>query len=181
MIIGIAGTLGAGKGTVVKHLTEARGYKHYSVRKFLLDEIARRGMPTTVRDNMSIVGNDLRAKHGSSYIFEQLFKQAHEAGGDAVLESVHTMGEADFLRSQGAQIWGVDADIKIRYERILKRESETDHVTFEKFLEDNNREIANDDPARHNIRKVIDSADVKLTNNGTQEELFQQVDRALAH
>ncbi len=178
MIIGIAGTLGAGKGTVVKYLIETRGFKHFSARKFLLDEIARRQLPTA-RDNMSAVANDLRAMHGPGYIVEQLFLQAEAAGGDAVIESVHAVGEAEFLRTHGARLWGVDADIETRYERIVKRESETDHVSFEKFVEDNDREIASDDPNRHNIRKVIDMADQVFLNNGTPEALFQQVEIAL--
>ena len=179
MIIGIAGTLGAGKGTVVKYLLETRGFRHYSARKFLLTEITRRDLPAAVRDNMSLVANDLRSKYGAGYIIEQLFEQAQKAGGDAVIESLHTQSEAEFLKSNKALVLGVDADIKTRYERILKRESETDHVTFEKFLEDNKREIASDDPKKHNIQKVIDMADVKLTNNGTPEELFLQVEETL--
>jgi dephospho-CoA kinase len=179
MIIGIAGTLGAGKGTVVKHLIETRGFKHYSARKFILDEIAKRGLATTVRDNMSLVANDLRAAHGSGYIIEQLFAQAQQNGGNAVIESLHTPGEARFLREHGGQIWGVDADIRKRYERIVKRESETDHVSFEKFVEDNHREIASVDPTKHNIRKVIEMADKVFYNDGTQEELRAQVMKAL--
>lgn len=178
MIIGITGTLGAGKGTVVSYLVKTRGFSHHSARTFLLAEIARRGLPTA-RDNMSMVANDLRAKNGASYIIEQLYVQAMAVGGDAVIESLHEVAGAEFLKAHGAQVWGVDADIKTRYERILKRESETDHVSFEKFVEDNNREIASDDPKKHNIRKVIEMADIKLTNDGTPEELFAQVEAAL--
>ena len=39
LIIGITGTLGAGKGTVVEYLVEKKGFDHYSVRAFLLKEI----------------------------------------------------------------------------------------------------------------------------------------------
>lgn len=178
MIIGITGTLGAGKGTVVKYLIEQRGFKHYSARKFLTEEIARRGLPV-VRDTMSVVANDLRATHGPWYIAEQLLAQVEASGGDAVIESLHAVGEARFLREHGAQIWGVDANIQKRYERIVKRDSETDHVTFEKFVEDNHREISSVDPAKHNIRKVIEMADTVFFNDGTQEELFAQVEKAL--
>ena len=42
IIIGITGTLGAGKGTIVEYLVGKKGFKHYSVRE-LLSEIIRAG------------------------------------------------------------------------------------------------------------------------------------------
>ena len=35
--IGITGTLGAGKGTIVDYLIEKRGFVHYSVRAFITE------------------------------------------------------------------------------------------------------------------------------------------------
>lgn len=40
IIIGITGTLGAGKGTVVEYL-KTKGFKHFSVREFLTQEIKK--------------------------------------------------------------------------------------------------------------------------------------------
>ena len=54
LIIGITGTLGAGKGTVVEYLVEKQGFDHYSVRSFLLKEINRRGMPEN-RDSICLL------------------------------------------------------------------------------------------------------------------------------
>ncbi|MEJ0053578.1 MAG: AAA family ATPase [bacterium] len=179
MILGIAGTLGAGKGTVVEYLVEEQGFTHFSVRNFLWEEVDRRGLPR-VRDNLSIVANDLRAKHGAGYITGELLKRAQSYGADVIIESLHTLGEANFLREHGAIILGVDADVRARYERIRKRGTETDQVSFEKFVEDNEREIASNDPAKHNIRAVIDSADFTITNDGTLEELHKQIDRILS-
>jgi len=179
MIIGVTGTLGAGKGTVVQYLVEQKGFTHFSVRNFLWEEVDRRGLPR-VRDNLSLVANDLRAQHGASYIVEELYKRAQSYGADVIIESLHTIGEAEFLRKNGATIFGVDADIKVRYERITKRGTETDQVSYEKFVEDNEREIASTDPAKHNIQAVVSFADFKFMNNGTLDELHAQIDRALA-
>ena len=174
MLIGIAGTLGAGKGTVVEYLKE-KGFAHYSVREFLWQEVDRRGLKR-VRDNLSIVANDLRAQGGAEHIIKEIYKQASQESQSAIIESLHTMGEANFLRENQAIIFGVTADIKVRYERIKLRGTETDDLSFEKFVEDNNREIASDDPSQHNIQAVIDSADYKITNNGTLEDLHAQID-----
>ena len=70
--IGITGTLGAGKGTIVDYLIKNKGFVHYSVRSFITEEINRRGLPVN-RDSMTMVGNDLRAQHSPSWIVEQLY------------------------------------------------------------------------------------------------------------
>ncbi len=177
MIIGITGTLGAGKGTVVEYL-KTKGFKHYSASGFIKEEIIRRGLPVN-RDTMSEVANDLRAKRGAAYIIEELFLRAQKEEGDCVIEAIHEVAGAEFLKSHGAVMIGVDADLKTRYERIYKRGSEKDHVTFEKFVEDNKRETESTDPAKHNIAKVMEVADIVVTNNTTQAELFAQVEAAL--
>ena len=78
IIIGITGTLGAGKGTIVEFLLDKKGFSHFSVRAFITEEIIRRGLPVN-RDSMVQVANDLRAKHTPSYIVEQLFDQANRS------------------------------------------------------------------------------------------------------
>ena len=85
-IIGITGTLGAGKGTIVDYLINHYGYKHYSVRGYLIEEAKRRGLEIN-RDTFVVVANDLRANHSPSYIVDELYKQAEAAGDNAIIES----------------------------------------------------------------------------------------------
>jgi dephospho-CoA kinase len=180
MIIGIAGTLGAGKGTVVKHLVERYGFQHQSARAFIVEELDRRGLPP-IRDNMSWVADELRTTHHPGYIVEQLYERAKESGRDAVIESLHALGEASNLREKGNFILlGVDADRRIRYERIQLRGSTTDSVTYEKFVEDEEKELRSDDPRTHNIFGLIQAADYVINNNGTPEALAEEVDRFMA-
>ena len=96
-----------------------------------------------------------------------------------MIESIRTLAEGTFLKSHGAPLWAVDADVHKRYERITKRMSETDQISFEKFVADEKREWDNTDPTKQNLKGVIDMADTVLTNNGTQEELFAQVEEVL--
>ncbi len=178
IVIGITGTLGAGKGTLVDYLL-SKGFRHYSVRSYLLEEIRRRGLPEN-RDSMFSVGNDLRAEHGPSYVIDELYARARAAGTNAVIESVRTTGEVASLRSQGNFILlAVDADPVLRYKRIVSRNSETDRVSFDTFLENEERESVSDDPGVPNLHACIMLADRILTNNGTIEELQQQMEEAL--
>jgi dephospho-CoA kinase len=178
MTIGITGTLGAGKGTVVEYL-KTKGFTHYSARDVWNEEIARRGLPSN-RDNMVLIANELRAQHGSDYFARRAIEKAKEQGGDAVIESIRSLGEAQYIKDHGGVIWAVDADIKTRYQRITVRQSETDKISFEKFVEDEQKEFANADPNKQNISGVMHMADATLQNNATPEELFAQVESALA-
>ena len=178
IIIGITGTLGAGKGTIVEHLKK-RGFNHYSVREFLIREIKKRGLPVN-RESMTDVANDLRKNHHPAYIVEQLYNIAKENGANAVIESIRTPGEIYFLRKkENFYLFAVDADPEIRYQRIKQRASETDHVSFETFLANEQREMHTDDPNKQNLSKCIELADYKFDNNGDMEALFAAVDKVI--
>ena len=64
IIIGITGTLGAGKGTIVDFLTKNKRFEHFSARALIVEEIEKRGLENN-RNNMVVVDNDLRNKNGS--------------------------------------------------------------------------------------------------------------------
>jgi dephospho-CoA kinase len=178
-IIGITGTLGAGKGTVAEYLKK-KGFVHYSVREYLIEEIKKRGMPVN-RDNMVEVANELRAGNSPSYIIEELYKRAEEDGRPSIIESIRTPGEVEALRKyRGFILIAVDADQWIRYNRNVQRNSETDNQTFERFVEDEKREMSSGDPNKQNIGKCMKMADIHIENNSSIEALHSTVDKALA-
>jgi len=175
VIIGITGTLGAGKGTIVEYLVERKKFRHYSVRAFLLDEIRRQGLPEN-RDTMFHVANSLRAQYGSSYVVDQLYLRANETGENCVIESIRPPGEIASLRKRNQfYLLAIDADQRLRYERILLRQSETDNISFETFRENEVREMNTTDPNKQNLRKCIQLADFTILNNGSKSELVRKV------
>ena len=70
IIIGITGTLGAGKGTMVDYLVQKRGFAHFSVRTYLQREMKKRNMPDN-RDSMTTLANELRAQNSPSFITDE--------------------------------------------------------------------------------------------------------------
>jgi dephospho-CoA kinase len=173
MIIGITGTIGAGKGTVVEYLT-GQGYTHYSVRSLLTEEILRRGWPVT-RDNMFIVANDFR-KISPGYVVETMLKRAGAKKENSIIESIRSIGEVETLRkTPGVILLAVDAEPRLRYDRVLLRKSATDNLSYEKFLQEEAQESTSTDPNVANLPACIKRADYILSNNGNKDELFAKV------
>lgn len=179
VIIGITGTIGAGKGTIVNFLTSTKNFKHYSVRAFLLREIQQRKLATN-RDSMVIVANHLRQTHSPSYIVDQLMKEALNNNQDSVIESIRTEGEIISLRKHHCfHLFAVDAQPELRYKRIKLRNSETDHIDYKTFIENEQREYNSTNPYQQNLKKCIDLADYKFLNNGSIEDLHLQLEEVL--
>jgi dephospho-CoA kinase len=179
IIIGITGTIGAGKGTLVDYLRDRRGFVHYSVRSFLIEELTKRQMLIN-RDTMTYLANELRKENTPSYIVDFLFLKAQKTGKNAVIESIRTVGEIESLRKKGDFcLLAIDAKVDIRYKRIICRRSETDHVSFEEFLQNEQREMTSADPNKQNISQCIALADYLLCNNGTINELYKQLEEVL--
>ena len=179
LCFGITGTIGAGKGTVVEYLEKSRGFRHFSVRRFLLEYIRQEGMPEN-RDSMFLVGNRLRKEFGPSYVVDRLYELAAKGGENCIIESIRTPGEAISLRSKGNfYLLAVDADQAVRYERVIHRKSETDKIPFITFIENEEREMTSTDPNQQNLKECIRMADFVMLNNGSMEDLFAQVEEIL--
>jgi len=181
LIIGITGTLGAGKGTIVDYLVQEKGFVHFSVRGFITEEIHRQGLSVN-RDSMVTVANKLRADHSPSYIIDQLYEQALLTGKNCIIESIRTPGEVESLREKGNfLLFAVDADPLLRYDRIVMRNSETDRITFTTFIANEEREMQSNDPAKQNIGKCIESADFTFYNNSTVPDLYKRIEAELVN
>lgn len=180
MIIGVTGTDGGGKGAVVEYLVTQKGFMHCSARQLFLDEIYERKLEPS-RANMRLVANSLRAEHGNDYLIREYFRRTgYRPKEKYIIESVRTLAEADALREYGGVLWVVDANQKLRFERIQTRASESDKITFEEFLAQEALEMNDPDPHGMQKAKVMAAADVTILNEGTFEELHARVDEALA-
>ena len=155
-----------------------KGFHHFSVRAFLIEEIKRQGLPVD-RTHMRQVGNQMRQEHGPAYVVEQLLAQALTQKGDCVIESVRTVGEAEHLKAGGATVWAVNAERHLRYERVQKRMSETDQVTFEQFCIYEDREMESTELWDMNVFAVMQMANHNFLNNKTTAELYNQVEECL--
>jgi len=181
MLVGVTGTLGAGKGTVVDYLVQEKGFTHIAVSDtFLRGEALRRNL-TPDRITRRNIANEYRAKSPTA-LMEAVYALAREkleAGKDIVLEPQHTAAEVQFIQSMGGVEISVDADLQVRYDRITKRGGEKDNVSFEAFKAAQDFEMRQTDPNMNNLGAAIAAADHHLTNDGTVEELKTHIDEVL--
>ena len=176
MIIGITGTDGSGKGTVVDYLVKEKGFVHYSSRKLLLIEIEKAGIEAS-RNELRLMGNKMRALHGDDFIAKRAYELIAEAGvKNAVIESIRATAEAEYIKEHAGILLAIDADERVRYERVQLRRSVSDKVSFEQFVAHETLEKNDPDPHGMQKTKVMEIADCTINNDGTLEDLQSQIE-----
>lgn len=180
IIIGITGTIGAGKGTIVQYLVSRKGFKHFSVRNYL-QKILKQQCMYPDRNAMVNLANELRMKFGNAYIIQKLYEEVIKQKDNAVIESIRHPDEINFLKNNCSNfyLFSIDANLHIRYNRILQRQSSTDFLSFEKFVEEDKREFYGGPDASQNIEACMRLSDFHFINDGTIDKLYEQVDNSL--
>jgi dephospho-CoA kinase len=177
LLIGITGTDGAGKGTVVDYLVTHKGFVHYSARALLIEHLQARGEELS-RTNMRLIANELRAMHGNDFLVTYyLERMAREKPERAIIESIRAVAEAETLKVHGGLLLAVDADQEIRYARVQARRSETDRVSFAQFVAHEALEANDPDPHGMQKPRVMAMADSTLMNDGTIAVLQERIEQ----
>jgi dephospho-CoA kinase len=188
-IIGLAGTNGAGKDAVGELLADRHGYFFYSLTELLREECRLRGIPIT-RENTRMISSEWRRESGNlAVLIDRSMDVFEQAGGFAkykgfVMSSYRNPGEVDRLHELGGSLLWVDADARLRYDRIQKyadarNRAAEDNKTFEQFQQEEYDEMhppAGADAAVLNIAAVKERADISISNNG---DTLDSLDEAL--
>jgi dephospho-CoA kinase len=183
-IIGIAGTNGAGKDSVGHILAERHGFLFVSVTDLLRAELRRRGEPVD-REHLRDLSSAWRREIGYGVLIDralETFKSALQSGSYAgvAIASLRNPHENDRIHELGGQVWWIDADARLRFDRIQRNAShraraEEDEKTFEEFLAEEEAEMhPSGDEATLNMSAVRDKADVMLHNGGAAMKLLEQ-------
>ena len=176
MIIGLTGRFAAGKGEVARYLME-RGFRYYSLSDVLREELRRRGEEIT-REKLTQLGNELRAHEGSDVLARRVMAML-DPNHHAVVDSIRHPSEVATLRQLDSfSLVFVDAEAEVRFARLRARGREQDPESWEKFREMEDAEVAGSGN-RQQLAEVERLADFTLLNNGTLEELHQQIDEML--
>jgi dephospho-CoA kinase len=188
IVLGLGGTNGSGKDTVAKMLEERHNFLNVSASELLVEELNRRGQPID-RKHKSALSAEWRREHGMGVIVDKALEyfnqQKHQYSG-FIVGSLRHPGETDRIHELGGkQIW-VDADPKVRYERIQanlaeRADTHASEGSFEKFLAEEEREMHPEgDAATLNMAGVKEQADIFLSNSGNDIDAFKdEAEKAL--
>jgi len=177
MIIGLTGKNGSGKTAVSEYLKN-RGFEYHSLSDEIREEIRRRGREIS-REILIGVGNELREEFGPGVLAERILSNL-EKDHNYVVDSIRNPYEVDVLRRRKDFIlMAVEADQPVRFERTRVRAREGAAQTLEQFVEEEARELESENPASQQLNATRQKADLRVTNNGTLDELHRQLDDLL--
>lgn len=189
-IIGIAGTNGSGKDSIGGLLASRHDYLFVSVTDLLRDELKRRNLPLA-REYMRELSAEWRRKRGLGVLVDKAIALLDNNPGTyqgLAIASLRNPGEADSVHQYGGIVLWVDADPRIRYDRVQTNLRGHDRLvddvkTFGEFLSDEEAEMyhpAGSDGATLSMSAVKSKSDIFLTNNGDDlNDLSAQLDSLL--
>lgn len=186
-LIGIGGTNGSGKDTIGEMLADKHGFKFISLTDMLRVECRERGLPVE-RENLRMISAEWREKGGLGAPIDKVIavygpQSANYKG--LVTASLRNPGEADRVHELGGIVVWVDADPKVRYERVTSsnrgRDGE-DSKTFEQFLREERDEMY-PKPGASAVNlatiEVKKKSDVFILNESSRQDLELSIDDLL--
>lgn len=173
MIIGLTGKNGSGKGEVAEFL-KSSGFIYHSLSDMIREEIKNRGREIT-RENLIAMGRELRTQGGPSVLADLILGKL-DVDKNYIVDSIRNPAEVRTLKKRkDFYLIHVDADQKIRFERVKARERENDPKDFKTFVKLEEMELSSQDPAAQQLIETAKLSDVIIANNETIEILRNKV------
>ncbi|MBW2989571.1 AAA family ATPase [Candidatus Woesearchaeota archaeon] len=173
MIIGLTGTMGSGKGEVVKYL-KTKGFEHYVYSDILRDIAKQRGIEAT-RENLQKLGTKIKKESKNKGILSKKLLEKVRSD-NVVVDGIRSKEEIlELKKSKEAYIIAVTAPQRLRFRRLIKRNREGDPKTFSEFKRLDNRENRGKDSGQE-INNCLKMADFRITNNSSLEILKNKIE-----
>ena len=174
MIIGIIGEQASGKGAAADIIRKKYGGSRLTVSNLLRRTLESLHLKPS-RDNLINMALVLKKGFGDAVLMNAMIKEVELEDADLVIVDGFRMpGDPDIFRESFGDAFHfiyVTADQKIRYERSVGRgeKSGESEASFEEFASKEALET------EAKISEVAKSADYTIVNNGTEEELEEEV------
>lgn len=177
IILGFVGKKCAGKGFTISYLAEKYAFVTSSLSDRVREEVRRRGLEIT-RENQQQVAGELRNEFGPLVLAERTWQDVEERDlGRIVIDSIASPAEVEYFKNKpNFHLVALDADQRLRYERMVGRGFTGDPITWENFVQMEERENNKDG---RNMGETLSMAEYSIENNGIEEELYQKIDQLL--
>jgi len=177
IILGLIGQLAAGKGTVTNYLK-----KNHLAVSFRYSDPLRKTLEIfdldISRDNMQTLSTILRHNFGENLLAKAMLKQGNNSDAEiVVIDGIRRFTDIEnFSSLENFYLVYISTDQEIRYKRYILRNENIgdDSMTFEEFVKKDQAE------ADRQVPEVAKKANLKIDNNGSLEELYEQIADILA-
>jgi dephospho-CoA kinase len=164
--------MGSGKDTVSEYIAKKYGYQIIDYANILREICKKEGLELT-RDNLQ----NLRVKYGNTFLAEESVKRAKASGQGKILFTPIRRSEDILIPKKELKdviMILVEADQKVRFQRLKGRGRENDPKDFTEFQRQEAREFS-----IYDFEKAFSHADYKINNNGGKKELYKQIDTVM--
>jgi len=176
IILGLTGEICAGKGTIVKYLTEKYGATSYRFSIMLRDLLARLYLPVS-RENMQFMSTAIRQYFGEDIMAKVIAEDVkNDKNKIIVVDGVRRVPDIKYLEeTPGFKLARIVAEPEIRFKRLIARKENPgdENKTYEEFLADHKKE------ADAQVPIIIAQAQLEIENNSSLENLYKQVDQII--
>lgn len=177
IIVGVAGEIASGKDTVGKYIAEKYQALPLRFSQLLRDILDRMGLAQN-RENMAKLSLHLRKGFGEDILSKGILAEAERSEKElVVVDGIRRLPDMIQMElNDHFYFVYVEASSETRYERLTKRRQNADdeHKTPVQFEKDALLETESQ------IRDLKSRADFVINNDGTLEELQQQIDEIVA-
>lgn len=182
-IIGLSGTNGSGKDTVGQIIANEFNYKFISVTNLLREEAVKRGLDIS-RENTRLISGEWRKEFGEAVLIDEAQKNYESLSDNfegLIISSLRNSKESEKVHMLGGLVLWVDADPRLRYDRIKKNidsrgRAVNDDISFDQFLiEDQSEMKLSKTNNTLNMAEVKKQADYIVINESSLESLKEQI------
>ena len=175
MLIGLTGRIASGKGMVAEYL-KSKGFEYTTISQVVREEAGKINIPIT-RESLQDLGNLVRKYEGSGAWIKRIIQKT-DINGNYIIDGIRNPGEVLELRKiPGFVLISIDAPQKIRFERVVSRNKESDAKTWETFLKMDERDFGIGEPEDgQQVGKCMALADNNIINDSSPESFHKKIE-----
>jgi len=177
-VIGLTGTIGAGKD-IVKEFLISRFNSYYVSLSSIIRTEAEEKKSNFNRKTLQDLGDGLRKKYGNGILAKLAVEYLQRDKELIIVDGIRNVAEVEFLRKTFGEkfiLIGVDAPQKLRFERVGKRRTTRDPKTWEEFVEMDKRDQGENEPEYgQQTKKCLEQADFVIFNDGEREKVESEL------